>query len=72
MRAGGLIMGIYIVVGVIVAAAKGYFGDINNISEILELIVAILIWPAVLFGVDINIGGVNGGGGGGKGSLGLF
>jgi hypothetical protein len=67
MRAGGLLIGFYIVVGLVVAAANGYFGSIGSAGEVLELIVAVLIWPAVLFGVDINIGGVDGGGGGGNG-----
>jgi hypothetical protein len=66
MRAGGLIIGLYILVGLIVAAAKDYFVGINSLGEVLELIVAVLIWPAVLFGVNINIGGANGGGGGGS------
>ena len=67
MRRGGLIFGLYILVGVIVAAAKGYFQNVGSFSDIVEIVVAILIWPLVLFGVDINIGGLDGGGGG-KGS----
>ena len=75
MRRGGLIIALYLIVGIIVAIAQGYFENIGNVSSVLELLVAIVLWPLVLFGVDINIGGVgdgnggggNGGGGGGNG-----
>jgi hypothetical protein len=71
MRRGGLILALYLIVGIIVAIARGYFQDIGNISSVLELLIAIVLWPLILFGVDINIGGVgdgNGGGGGGAGN----
>jgi hypothetical protein len=68
MRAGGLILIIYLVVGVIVAAMNGYFANLGNVTEVLEMIVAVVAWPLVLVGVDINFaGGANGGGGGGPG-----
>jgi hypothetical protein len=68
MRAGGLILLIYIVVGVIVAAMNDYFNSLGNLNNILEALVAVVAWPLVLVGVDINFagdGGGNGGGGGG-------
>jgi hypothetical protein len=72
MRMGGVILLIYIVVGVIVAATNDYFQGVGNITEILEAIVAVLAWPLILLGVDINFagngGGGNNGGGGGGGS----
>jgi hypothetical protein len=68
MRAGGLILIIYLVVGVIVALTEGYFEGLGNITDVLEAIVAVLIWPLLLIGVDVNFsGGGNGGGGGGGG-----
>ena len=75
MRAGGVILLIYIVVGVIVAAMNDYFDALGNITNILEALVAVVAWPLVLVGVDINFagdgggngGGGNGGGGGGGG-----
>jgi hypothetical protein len=45
-RGRGLSLGaIYLIVGLVVAAAKG----------VLEALIAIIIWPAVLLGVDINV-----------------
>jgi hypothetical protein len=72
MRATGVVLLIYIVVGVIVAAMNDYFQGLGNLSNILEAIVAVLAWPLILLGVDIDFAGVdvdggNGGGGGGNG-----
>jgi sulfite exporter TauE/SafE len=67
MRTGGVLLLAYIVVGVIVAAINNYFQGLGNLTDVLEMLAAILLWPAVLVGVDINFagGGGNGGGGGG-------
>jgi hypothetical protein len=68
MRRGGLIIALYLIVGIIVAIAQGYFRNLGNVSSVLELLVAIVLWPLILFGVDINIGGVGDGNGGGGGN----
>jgi hypothetical protein len=67
MRAGGLILVIYLVAGIIVAATNGYFEGLGNLNNILEMIVAVVAWPLVLVGVDINFAGDGGGGNGGGG-----
>ena len=54
---------IYIVVGVLVASAQNYLGDIGSIAGLLNLFLAILLWPLVLLGVDFNL---KFGGGGGR------
>ena len=46
---------IYLVIGVIVAANKKYLGDIGSVGDVLNLVLAILLWPLVLLGVDFNI-----------------
>ena len=68
MRSGffGLI---YVVVGLLVAGGvigneASYFSDLNDIEEIIEMLLAVLLWPLVLLGVDINIGDGGSGGGG--------
>jgi hypothetical protein len=55
----------YLVIGVIVAATKDYLGDVGSLGDIVNLLLAILLWPLVLLGVDFNlkIGGDNGGNG---------
>jgi hypothetical protein len=47
--------GIYVIVGVIVAAIEDYFENVDSLKGVLEALIAILIWPLVLVGVDINI-----------------
>lgn len=46
---------VYLVIGLLVAAQKDYLGDIGSVSEIINLLLAILLWPLVLLGVKFNI-----------------
>jgi len=59
-----IVMIAYVVVGVIVASAQGYLGDIGGLGEALNLLLAVILWPLLLVGVDfkIKIGNGNGGG----------
>jgi hypothetical protein len=43
-----------VVIGVAVAAARGYLGDVGSIGEIVNLLLAVL-WPLVLLGVKFNL-----------------
>lgn len=67
MRTIGMI--IYLVVGVLVASANGYLGDVGSLGGLLNLLLAILLWPLVLLGVDFKL---RFGGGGKNNSLGLL
>jgi hypothetical protein len=62
LRGTGIITLIYLVVGVLVAAAKDYFGDVSGIFDLVNILLAILLWPLVLLGVDFDLGGKDGGG----------
>ena len=64
-----LIFVVYIAVGIVVAATNDYLGGVGSLSEIINLVLAIVLWPAVLFGVDFNVdvGGGNDKGGNDKG-----
>ena len=46
---------VYIVIGIVVAAVKDYFNDLDTLKALLEALIVILIWPLILLGVDINI-----------------
>ena len=64
---------IYIIVGVLVAAGvignDNYFTGVSSIEDVLNAVLAVLLWPLVLLGINFNIGGGSaGGGGGGAGS----
>ena len=45
---------IYLAIGLVVALTNGY-NSIAGLSEILSLIIAIVLWPAVLLGVDLHL-----------------
>lgn len=46
---------VYLVIGVLVAATKDYLGNINGIGDIINLLLAILLWPLLLLGVKFNL-----------------
>ena len=55
-RGGGIsILGVvYLIIGVIVAGNQGYLVDWTVPGNILEGLLAIVLWPALLFGVDLH------------------
>jgi hypothetical protein len=55
VRRPSLLFIVYVVVGVIVAAAYDYFDKLDTAGRVLTLLAAILMWPILLFGFDIRI-----------------
>ena len=49
---GGII---YIVIGVIMASNRGYLGDLGSISHLLSALLAIVLWPLILLGVNLHL-----------------
>jgi hypothetical protein len=45
----------YIVVGVAVAAEKHYFKHLDTIRLIASAVLAIVLWPLLLLGIDLHI-----------------
>jgi hypothetical protein len=45
----------YIVIGVIVAAGHHYFSHLDGFKPIVSAILAVALWPLVLFGVSLHI-----------------
>jgi len=45
---------IYLAIGLIVALGHGY-KSVATLSDILSLIIAVVLWPAVLFGLDLHL-----------------
>ena len=59
---------LYIVIGVLVAAsvlgdARNYFTGLSTIEELVEMLLAVLLWPLVLLDVNFSIGDIDLGGG---------
>jgi hypothetical protein len=46
---------VYVIVGVIVAAIHDYFDSLGTVGRVLTAIVAVLFWPMLLFGFDVQI-----------------
>jgi hypothetical protein len=51
-----LIVLVYIIIGIFVALNRDYGVDVDGIRGILSLILAVLLWPLVLLGVDLHLG----------------
>jgi hypothetical protein len=64
-----IVMVAYVVIGVAIAAARGYLGDVGSIGDIVNLLLAVLLWPLVLLGVDFNLNIGGGRGANKKGAL---
>ena len=52
-----LLMVVYVIVGVIVAANRDYLAGLDTIREIVSALLAILLWPLVLLGVNLRFRG---------------
>ena len=50
-----LLGAIYVAVGVFLAANKDYFQNLNTLKRVLSAVLAILLWPLLLLGVDLRI-----------------
>jgi len=49
---GGIV---YLVLGLLVAASQNYFDHLSTIGRLLSAIIAVIVWPLLLFGIDIRI-----------------
>lgn len=52
----GLLTLVYLAVGVWVAANRDYFDGLRGVRAIISLILAVVLWPLVLLGVDLHLG----------------
>ncbi len=51
----GLGAAIYLVLGVLVAVANDYFDHLTTFGRLIAALLAVLLWPLLLFGLDIRI-----------------
>lgn len=52
-----LILIVYLVIGVVVAANRNYLDSLDTVREVISAILAVGLWPLVLLGVNLNIRG---------------
>jgi hypothetical protein len=49
------LVALYLIVGGIVAATHHYWSNLNTLKAVISAIVATLVWPLILFGVNLHI-----------------
>jgi hypothetical protein len=52
---GKILVAVYAVVGLIVASSHHYLSHLGEVKPILSAVLAVLLWPLVLFGVKLHI-----------------
>jgi hypothetical protein len=46
---------VYLVVGVVVASSHNYFAHATTLKPLLSAVLAVLLWPLLLIGIDLHI-----------------
>ena len=54
-RGPSLFTVIYVLVGVFIAADHKYFKHIDDVESVVSALLAIILWPLVLFDVNLHI-----------------
>jgi hypothetical protein len=51
----GVVFVIYIIIGVVVASGHHYFEHLDALKPITSAVLAVLLWPLILFGINLHI-----------------
>jgi hypothetical protein len=54
-RGPSLVLLVYLVVGVAVAASHDYFSNVNTVRDVFAAVLAVVLWPLVLLGIDLHL-----------------
>jgi hypothetical protein len=46
---------VYGLIGVLVAAQHGYLADLTALGRVLSAVLAVVLWPLVVFGIGLTI-----------------
>ncbi len=46
---------VYLIIGVVIAATYDYFKNFDTVKRVISALLAVLLWPLVLLGVDLHI-----------------
>lgn len=49
---GGIV---YLIIGIILASNRAYLSDLGSLAHILSALLAILLWPLLLLGINLQI-----------------
>ena len=50
-----LLGAIYVAIGIFLAANKHYFQNLDTVKLVVSALLAILLWPLLLLGIDLHI-----------------
>ena len=53
---GGLLPALYVIAGLVVAGGHHYFAHLNSAKQVGSAILAVVLWPLLLFGAHPHIG----------------
>jgi hypothetical protein len=54
-RRPGLLGTVYVIIGVALAASKDYFDTLGSLRALVSAVLAIVLWPLLLLGIDLHI-----------------
>jgi hypothetical protein len=46
---------IYVAIGIFLAASRNYLDNLESLKRVVSAILAILLWPLLLLGIDLRI-----------------
>jgi len=46
---------IYLAIGIFLAASKDYLENLDTLKQVLSAVLAIVLWPLLLLGVDLHV-----------------
>ncbi len=50
-----LIVSVYLIIGAFVAGGHHYFSHVSDVKDVVSAVLAMLLWPLVLFGLNLHI-----------------
>ena len=54
-RSSTVLFVIYIIIGVVVAAGRDYFENLDALKPIASAVLVLLLWPLVLLGISLYL-----------------
>ena len=55
LRRPSLLFIVWVIVGVAIASSKDYFMNLDTVRAIASAVLAVLLWPLLLLGIDLHI-----------------
>jgi hypothetical protein len=52
---GAVLFVVYILIGLVVSAGHHYFEHLDALKPIASAVLAVLLWPLVLFGINLHL-----------------